>query len=176
MHSLKDTQFWLCYFLFIVPLVKNDLKLCVNHQFIAPSLYNQITQLIFITDIFRPKIKYNVQRFLATRLVCARSVVFCQNFWQITQRLPGNWRGGGKRFSGAFRAGATSPLACLLLARPFFLVPSTSKRLLRRLGQRRQHQRQYPTLQLLINRWNGAWKKNRLKISLSLILNPKLHI
>ena len=31
-------------------MVKNDLKLCVNHQFIAPSLYNQITQLIFITD------------------------------------------------------------------------------------------------------------------------------
>ena len=29
-------------------------KLCVNHQFIVPSLYNQITQLIFITDIFRP--------------------------------------------------------------------------------------------------------------------------
>ena len=38
-------------------MLKNDLKLCVNHQFIAPSLYNQITQLIFITDIFRPKIK-----------------------------------------------------------------------------------------------------------------------
>ena len=57
MHSLKDTQFLLCYFLFIVPMLKNDLKLCVNHQFIAPSLYNQITQLIFITDIFRPKIK-----------------------------------------------------------------------------------------------------------------------
>ena len=51
MHSLKDNQFWLCYFLFIVPVVKNDLKLCVNHQFIAPSLYNQITQLIFITYI-----------------------------------------------------------------------------------------------------------------------------
>ena len=57
MHSLKDTQFWLCYFLFIVPMLKNDLKLCVNHQFIAPSLYNQITQLVFITDIVRPKIK-----------------------------------------------------------------------------------------------------------------------
>ena len=38
-------------------MLKNDLKLCVNHQFIAPSLYNQITQLIFVTDIFRPKIK-----------------------------------------------------------------------------------------------------------------------
>ena len=56
MHSLKDTEFWLCYFLFIVPVVINDFKLC-NHQFIAPSLYNQITQLIFITDIVRPKIK-----------------------------------------------------------------------------------------------------------------------
>ena len=54
-------------------------------------------------------------------------------FWQITQRLPGNWRGGLKRFSGAFRAGAPSPLPCLLLAHPFFLVPTTSKRLLRRL-------------------------------------------
>ena len=135
MHSLKDTQFWLCYFLFIVPMLKNDLKLCVNHQFIAPSLYNQITQLIFITDRFRPKIKCTTL-FGGTLCLCEvmRSVVFCQNFWQITQRLPGNWRGGGKRFSGAFRAGATSPLACLLLSRPFFLVPTTSKRLLRRLG------------------------------------------
>ena len=70
---------------------------------------------------------------MAARFVCARSVVFCQNFWKITQRLPGNWRGGGKRFSGAFRAGAPSPLACLLLACPFFLVPTTSKRLWRRL-------------------------------------------
>ena len=43
--------------LFIVPVVKNDSKLCVKHQFISPSLYNQITQLIFITDIFRPRIK-----------------------------------------------------------------------------------------------------------------------
>ena len=36
--------------------------------------------------------------------------------------------GGGKRFSWAFRAGTPSPLACLILARPFFLVPTTSKR------------------------------------------------
>ena len=41
--------------------------------------------------------------------------------------------GGGKRFSGAFRAGAPSPLACLPLARPFSLSPTTSKRLLHRL-------------------------------------------
>ena len=34
---------------------------------------------------------------------------------------------------GRHARGATSPLACLLLARPFFLVPTTSKRLLRRL-------------------------------------------
>ena len=38
-------------------MVKNDSKLCVNHQFIAPWLYNQITLLIFIIDILRPKIK-----------------------------------------------------------------------------------------------------------------------
>ena len=35
-----------------MPVVKNDLKLCVNHQSIPPSLYNQINQLISITDIF----------------------------------------------------------------------------------------------------------------------------
>ena len=117
-----------------MPVVKNYLKLCVNQQFIAPSLYNQITQLIFITDRFRPKIKCTTL-LDGTLCLCEvmRSVVFCQNFWQITQRLPGNWRGGGKRFSGALRAGATSPLACLPLPRPFFLVPTTSKRLLRRL-------------------------------------------
>ena len=32
--------------------------------------------------------------------------------------------------------GASSPLACLLLARPFFLVPTTSKRLLLMLNRR----------------------------------------
>ena len=57
MYSLKDTHFWFCSFLFIVPVVKNVLKLYVNPQFIAPSLYNQITWLIFITDIFKPRIK-----------------------------------------------------------------------------------------------------------------------
>ena len=31
--------------------------------------------------------------------------------------------GRGKRFSGAFRAGAPSPLACLPRACPFFLAP-----------------------------------------------------
>ena len=37
--------------------------------------------------------------------------------------LPSNWIGGGKRFSGAFRAGAPSPLACFPRACPFFLTP-----------------------------------------------------
>ena len=39
----------------------------------------------------------------------------------------------GARERHARGEGAPSPLACLLLARPFFLVPTTSKRLLRRL-------------------------------------------
>ena len=30
MQSLKDTQFWLCYFLFIVPVVKNDFFLAAR--------------------------------------------------------------------------------------------------------------------------------------------------
>ena len=40
-----------------------------------------------------------------------------------------------QRFSGAFRAGAPSPLACLPSARPFSLSFTTSKCLLRRLVQ-----------------------------------------
>ena len=52
---------------------------------------------------------------------------FSVKFLTARARLPGNWRGAGKRFSGAFRAGAPSPLACHLL------VPTTSKRMLCRL-------------------------------------------
>ena len=124
MQSLKDTQFWLCYFLFIVPVVKNYLKLCVNQQFIAPSLYNQITQLIFITDRFRPKIKCTTL-FGGTLCLCEvmRSDVFCQNFWQITQRLPGNWRGGGKRFSGPSGQALPLPLRVSFSRARFFLCP-----------------------------------------------------
>ena len=43
MHSLNNIHFGLCFFVFIAPLAKNDLILCVYCQFIAPSLYNQIT-------------------------------------------------------------------------------------------------------------------------------------
>ena len=43
-----------------------------------------------------------------------------------------------KRFSWAFRAGASSPLACFPLTRPFFLAPTTSKGLLRRLIELQQ--------------------------------------
>ena len=45
------------------------------------------------------------------RFVRARSIVCCEYFWQITQRLPGNCIGGGKQFSWASRAGTPSSLA-----------------------------------------------------------------
>ena len=42
--------------------------------------------------------------------------------------------GAGNNFQGAFRAGTPSLLACLLLSRAFFFVPTTSNHLLRRLS------------------------------------------
>ena len=48
--------------------------------------------------------------------------------------VAGAWKLWAKERTGA-REGDTPRLACLLLARPFFLVPTTSKRLLRRLNQ-----------------------------------------
>ena len=45
------------------------------------------------------------------RFVRARSIVCCENFWQITQWLPGNCIGGGKQFSWASRAGAPFSLS-----------------------------------------------------------------
>ena len=32
--------------------------------------------------------------------ICARSIVLCQTFGQIMQRLPGNWIGEGNGFHG----------------------------------------------------------------------------
>ena len=69
-------------------MVKNDLKLCVNHQFIAPSLYNQITQLIFITDIFRPKIKCTMLFSSSLSLCVVMYLMDIVKFWggiQITE-------------------------------------------------------------------------------------------
>ena len=48
----------------------------------------------------------------------------------VSERENGRARGRHARGEGE----ATSPLACLLLPRPVFLVPTTSKRLLRRLN------------------------------------------
>ena len=64
--------------------------------------------------------------------LCCRWNVFDQNLDMIDEMkdLPGAWI--WKMF-WAFRAGSTSPLSCLLLSRPFFLLPTISKRLLRRL-------------------------------------------
>ena len=98
MHSLKDTQFWLCYFLFFVPVLKKDLKLSVNHQFIAPSFYNQITQLIFITDIFRPKRKCTT--FFARTLCLSEVSRFLSNFWQLAQGCQVIGEGPGNGFPG----------------------------------------------------------------------------
>ena len=52
----------------------------------------------------------------------------------------GNGRARGRHARG--EGTPSSPLACLLLARPFFLVPTTCKRLLRRLPSERylQHE------------------------------------
>ena len=50
----------------------------------------------------------------------------------VGERENGRARGRHAKGEGP-PARAPSPLACLLLARPFFLVPTTSKRLLRRL-------------------------------------------
>ena len=60
------------------------LTLCVYHQFTVPSLYNQMTEVIFIQVD---------QRYKCTMLwqpLFVRGQLFCQNFWQIAQRLPGN--------------------------------------------------------------------------------------
>ena len=51
-----------------------------------------------------------------------------------------NGRARGRHARGE---GASSPLACLLLARPFFLVPTTSKRLLRRLKDVQLYRQKY---------------------------------
>ena len=51
---------------------------------------------------------------------------------------------GSARGKQARGEGAPSPLACLLLSRAFFLVPTTSKRLLRRLGKNMPFLRREP--------------------------------
>ena len=99
----------------VVRFVKNDIKLCFYRRFIVPSLYNQITQLIFIMYIQTEDI--NVQRF---GTLCLYEVNrFLSKF--LTDHAAAAWIGGGKRFSWVSRAGAFSPLACLL-ACPFFTL------------------------------------------------------
>ena len=124
MHSLKDTQFWLCYFLFIVPMLKNDLKLCVNHQFIAPSLYNQITQLIFITDIFRPKIKCTT--------LFGGTLCLCKTFDRSRNGCQVIRLGAGNDFCEPSGQALPLPSRVSFSCARFFLCP-TSQRLLRRL-------------------------------------------
>ena len=55
--------------------------------------------------------------------VCARSVVFCQNFCQIMHQLPGYWTGEGNDFHGPLGRALPLPFMCLPLSRPFFLEP-----------------------------------------------------
>ena len=64
------------FFVFIMPLVKNDLMLCVYLQFIAPSLYNQITWLIFITDSY---INVSVQFVFLSLVPFSKTIVFSKN-------------------------------------------------------------------------------------------------
>ena len=84
---------------------------------------NMGAQILFFTPFF------SRQRFLSLR---------SRRLEVADERENGRARGRHARGEGAparkAPAGASSPLARLLLARPFFLVPTTSKRLLRRLA------------------------------------------
>ena len=55
--------------------------------------------------------------------VCARSIVFCQDFCQIMQWLPSYWTGEGDDFHGPLRQVLPLPFMCLPLSHPFFLEP-----------------------------------------------------
>ena len=104
-----------------MPVVKNDLKVCVNHQFIAPSLYNQITQLIFI-DIFRPKIKCTTL-FVRGQSFSVKTFDRSHNGCQII-RL-----GAGNDFRGPSGQALPLPSRVSFSRARFFLVPTTSRRL-----------------------------------------------
>ena len=127
MHSLKDTHFLLRSFLFIVPVVKNDLKRFVNHQFIVPSLYNQITQLIFITDIFRSRIKCTTLcLFVRGQSFSVKTFDRSRSSCQVIRLGAGDGRPSGQVLPLPSRV-SLSPArsffsACLPLARSFFLL------------------------------------------------------
>ena len=63
-----------------------------------------------------------------------------KNLARVAANQQSSWRSSGSSGRKRERARAREtrpPLACLLLARPFFLVPTTSKRLLRKLPRKR---------------------------------------
>ena len=103
-----------------MPVVKNDLKLCVNHQFIAPSLYNQITQLISITDTFMYHAFWRHALFVRGPSFSVKIFDISRSGCQVIRLGEGDNFGGpsGQAF---------------VLARSLFLAPITSQRLLRRL-------------------------------------------
>ena len=103
-----------------MPVVKNYLKLCVNHQFITPSLYNQITQLISITDIFMYHAFWRHALFVRGQSFSVKIFDKSRGGCQVIRLGEGDNFGGpsGQAF---------------VRARSLFLAPITSQRLLRRL-------------------------------------------
>ena len=68
-----------------------------------------------------------------SRCSCSADVI-CYNVQPTQQVLGSSGRKKGRAHERETREGRGRPLKCLLLAHPFFLVPTTSKRLLRRLS------------------------------------------
>ena len=114
-------------------------------QHTPPSSPQQrIFPLIFITPIRQI---FCLSPFLLMRIWCQFFPSWIPFDWQFSRPVPLLFPSGAsrpignicthrmrvERFSWAFRAGAPSPLACLPLTRLFFLAPTTSKHLLRRL-------------------------------------------
>ena len=68
--------------------------------------------------------------FVSGQLFSVKTFDRSRNGWQV------NGEGAGNDFRGLLcKLSPPSPLACLLLAHPLFLVPTTSKSLLRRLSK-----------------------------------------
>ena len=60
--------------------------------------------------------------------ICARSIVFCQNFWRIKQQLPDNWIGEGSDFHGLLGGHSLFPCVSPSCVH-YFQAPATQAKL-----------------------------------------------
>ena len=152
MHSLNNIHFWLWFFIFTVPLVKNDLMLRLLSVYWSDNL----------ADVY---IRYT-KDIDAQCFACVTTILLLK-FLAYHKQLPDNWTGGRQALPLLSRVCLAQPV---LSCAHYLQVPATQAKYKNNYNRKKTNENKNPTLE----EFNWLWKNIKYRsLRTILVFNHK---